>query len=244
MRLLGHRGAKGEAPENTIAGFMYAKKLGLDALEFDVYLAKDNKLVVIHDPTLDRTTNGTGNVIDFTSTELALLDARAGITDFSLPCGVPTLNQVLDVVYDIPLMQIEIKHDNPQRLEQLIPLLVKTIEERQMTPQVIITSFDPTALAILKHMAPDYPTFSLLGAFDSIEWVDRAIALGCTQVNVSLQKSSAEVVAAAREAGLKVGSWVCDTPEDFATATKWKVDSFTCNFPSVILPLMETRAAN
>jgi len=238
LRLLGHRGAKGEAPENTVAGFIYAKNLGLDAFEFDVYLAKDGKLVVIHDPTLERTTNGTGKVTDLTSAELALLDARAGFTDFPLPCGVPTLDQVLDVIYDIPLMQIEIKHDDPKRLEQLIPLLVKTIEERHMRSQVVITSFDTVALQILKRVSPNYPAFSLLGAFDSIDWVDRAIALECTQVNVSLQKSSAEIVAAARRAGLKVGSWVCDTSEDFATATTWNVDYFTCNVPSTIHPLM------
>ena len=237
MRILGHRGARGEAPENTVAGFIYAKGLGLDAFEFDVYLAKDDKLVVMHDPTIDRTTNGTGNVTDFTSVELAALDARAAFPDWPQPCGVPTLDQVLDVVQDIPMMQIEVKHDIPERLEQAIPLLINTIREREMTSQVIITSFDPTALEILERVAPGV-AHSLLGAYDSIEWIERALALNCTQVNVSLKKSSVEVVAQARKFGLKVGSYVCNTPEDFAVAREFNVDYFTSDFPSTILPLM------
>lgn len=238
MRILGHRGAKGEAPENTVAGFIYAKGLGLDAFEFDVYLAKDGKLVVMHDPTVDRTTNGTGNVTDFTSAELAALDARANFPDWPQPCGVPTLDEVLDVVHDIPMMQIEVKHDIPERLERTVPLLIDTIGERGMASQVVITSFDPVALEILGRIAPDYPAHSLLGAYDSMEWIERALALNCTQVNVSLKKSSAEVVARARECGLKVGSYVCNTPEDFAVAREFDVDYFTSDFPSTILPLM------
>jgi len=238
MRILGHRGAKGEAPENTVAGFIYAKGLGLDAFEFDVYLAKDGKLVVMHDPTVDRTTNGTGKVTDFTSVELAALDARADFPDWPQPCGVPTLDQVLDVVHDMPMMQIEIKHDVPERLEQAIPLLVDTIRKREMASQVIITSFDPVALEILGRVAPNYPAHSLLGAYDSLEWIERALDLNCKQVNVSLKKSSAEIVAQARKAGLKVGSYVCNTPEDFAVAREFNVDYFTSDFPSTILPLM------
>jgi len=232
MRILGHRGARGEAPENTIAGFLYAKNLGLDAFEFDVYLAKDEKLVVIHDATVDRTTNGSGQVIDFTSVELAALDARAGFTNYPLPCGVPLLDEVLDVVEDAAYMQIEIKRDEAARLERAIPQLLQTVDDRKLKSKVVITSFDDTALQILGRIAPDYPMWSLLGAFDSMDWIERAQQLRCKQINASLQKAKLEVINEARQQGMKVGGYGGNTPEHVQRAKELKVECFTTDYPT------------
>lgn len=238
MRILGHRGARGEAPENSVAGFIYAKELGLDAVEFDVRMARDGELVVIHDATLDRTTNATGNVSEFTSRELAALDARAGFNQWPLPCGVPTLNQVLDVVETLPTMQLEIKKDTPERLEQIVAQVIDTIETRKMVEQVIVTSFDPVALEILRRIRPDYPVYSLLGTYDTMEWLDRATALGCRQINVSIPKASAQVVERAHELGLSLGGWGCNTLDAPEKAKALQLGSFTHDFPSQLLPLM------
>jgi len=232
MQILGHRGARGEAPENTLAGFRYGKKIGLDAFEFDVYLANDEKLVVIHDPTIDRTTNGTGRVTDFTSAELAALDARAGFSDYPLPCGVPLLDEVLDVVADAVYMQIEIKHDEPARLERAIPLLLQTIDARNLKDKVVLTSFDVIALQILGRVAPDYPVWSLLGAFDSMDWIDRAQELRCKQINVSLQKANLQVADKAREVGLRVGGYGGNSKADLERARALQVECFTTDYPT------------
>jgi glycerophosphoryl diester phosphodiesterase len=77
MILIGHRGGRFEAPENTLPGFRYALDLGLEAVEFDLRLTRDGQVVVIHDSTVDRTTNGTGAVADLTLAEIQALDARA-----------------------------------------------------------------------------------------------------------------------------------------------------------------------
>ncbi len=244
MQLLGHRGAKGEAPENTIPGFEYAKQIpGLNAFEFDVHLAKDGKLVVIHDASVDRTTSGTGPVADFTSAELAALDARAAFPEWPEPCGVPTLDQVLDVLADVPMMQIEIKTDTPDRLEQVVPLLLQTIHDRQMEDQVIITSFDPVPLAIVQRLEPDYPQRGYIGNWDTDAFLDQALALGCTQANIHMRSSSAGMAEKARAAGLHVGGWQCNTPDDLATALAWGVDWATSDEPSTILPLLAARTA-
>src|SRR5439155_21621382 len=76
MLLFGHRGARGEAPENTLAGFAHARRAGVAAFELDVRPTADGRLAVIHDATVDRTTNATGAVSDFTAADLARLDAR------------------------------------------------------------------------------------------------------------------------------------------------------------------------
>ena len=98
MQLIGHRGARFEAPENTLAGFRHAIELGLSAVEFDVRVTRDNELVVIHDATVDRTTDGTGEVSSFSLAELRELDARAEFSDWPEVCQIPTLSEVLDVV--------------------------------------------------------------------------------------------------------------------------------------------------
>ena len=91
MLVFGHRGARAEAPENTVAGFRYARGIGLTAVEFDVRLTRDDRLVVIHDKTVDRTTDGTGAVADLTYRRIAGFDARGPFTDWPEPCRVPTL---------------------------------------------------------------------------------------------------------------------------------------------------------
>src|SRR5699024_9203426 len=128
ITIVGHRGARKEAPENTLAGFLHARELGLDAVEFDVHLSKDHELVIIHDKTVDRTTTATGPVAEFTANELAELDARAEFPDWPDIVGVPRLDQVLDIVDDMPHINIEIKTDTPDRLEEIIAGVLKEVD--------------------------------------------------------------------------------------------------------------------
>ncbi|RLA60810.1 MAG: glycerophosphodiester phosphodiesterase [Epsilonproteobacteria bacterium] len=90
-KFIGHRGAKGEAPENTLKGINFALEQSISGVEIDVHLSKDGKLMVIHDSTVDRTTNGSGNIIGKTYNELKKLDAGEGEQ-------IPTLEEVMDLV--------------------------------------------------------------------------------------------------------------------------------------------------
>ncbi len=242
MRLLGHRGAQGEAPESTVPGFIYASCLpGLAGVEFDVQLSKDGQLVVIHDETVDRTTNAVGPVAEFTAAELAALDARAAFPDWPEPCGVPTLDQVLAVVKSMPVLQIEIKHDTPERLERVVPVLLRAIRDHGVEQQTVIISFDPIALEILSRVAP-YGRRSLIGNYDTPAWLDRARALGCTQANVALHKTPPEFAVAAQRAGLTIDASLADTPADLAHAHALRADYTTTNYPAKLLPLMADQA--
>ncbi|MCC6790879.1 MAG: glycerophosphodiester phosphodiesterase, partial [Thermomicrobiales bacterium] len=120
MRLISHRGARFEAPENTVSGFRYALGIGIDSFELDVHLTFDDQLVVIHDATIDRTTNGSGHVADMTLAEIQSFDARAGFADWPESCVVPTLRQVLDVIGEVPYLEIEVKTDAPARLDRVV----------------------------------------------------------------------------------------------------------------------------
>src|SRR6187399_528568 len=105
--IIGHRGARNLWPENSLAGFERTRELGVDGVEFDVHLARDGEMVVIHDPSLERTTEGTGAVADRTVAELAATKLRDGDGT-----GVPTLAAVLDIYVGTPIeLHIEIKTD-------------------------------------------------------------------------------------------------------------------------------------
>lgn len=149
MQIVGHRGARNEAPENTLAGFAYAIGLGLTAVEFDVRMTKDGELVVIHDATVDRTTDRSGDVGTFTAEELAGMDARAEHPEWPDPCGIPTLTEVLDVVDHLPRLLIEIKANGVDGLEPVVTGVLEQIRVRGLDDRVTITSFEPAALEIV-----------------------------------------------------------------------------------------------
>ena len=104
MIVMAHRGYSGKAPENTMAAFELALEVGSDGLELDVHLTKDGDVVVIHDGTLNRTTNGTGRVGDYTMAELKELDAGSWFSPEFKGARLPSLRQVLDLIKDENVM--------------------------------------------------------------------------------------------------------------------------------------------
>ena len=110
MFIIGHRGARGEAPENTLSGFRYLRRLGILAVELDIQVSGDGELVVIHDYVLERTTSGQGSVHEKTVAELATLDAcHNTFADWPEREGIPTLRQVMEVLHDFEHIQFEVK---------------------------------------------------------------------------------------------------------------------------------------
>ena len=109
--IYGHRGASAHAPENTLEAFALSMEMGADGFELDVHMSKDGELVVIHDETVDRTTDGTGFVRDLTLQQLKELDASASMEGFR-NCRIPTLREVFTLVQDTDhIVNVEIKTD-------------------------------------------------------------------------------------------------------------------------------------
>jgi glycerophosphoryl diester phosphodiesterase len=152
-QIFAHRGAKRVAPENTLPAFQKALEMGVDGIELDVHTSKDGQLVVIHDFTVDKTTNGQGRVETFSASELAQLDAGSRFDPAFAGVGVPTLGQVLDLVGDRCRVNVEIKceeHDGGDEVE----LLAALIHQRQLYEQVIVSSFNPITLIKLRWVDP------------------------------------------------------------------------------------------
>jgi glycerophosphoryl diester phosphodiesterase len=137
MKIVGHKGAVGHAPENTIASFQKAIELGCDRTELDVRLSKDDQIIVIHDNTVDRTTNGKGKVSDMTLSELKKLDCELGQK-------IPTLQEVIDICKDKIDLQIELKGKNTA-----LPVS-KVITSNNIQDKVLVTSFHVDRLREIK----------------------------------------------------------------------------------------------
>jgi len=152
-QIFAHRGAKTVAPENTLPAFQRALEMGVDGIELDVHCSKDGKLVVIHDESLDRTTRGSGKVGEYTAAELAHIDAGSPFHADFAGVGVPTLEDVFDLVGNRCRVNVEIKSDDPNGGDQVEPLIAM-IAARNLYDQVIVSSFNPPSLVKMRALAP------------------------------------------------------------------------------------------
>lgn len=230
---IGHRGARFEAPENTLPGFRYAIDIGIEALEFDVRLTVDEQPVVIHDDTVDRTTNGTGNVADLTLAEIQALDARSIFPDWPEACFVPTFAQVLDTVAPVPELIIEIKKDTPERLARIVPAVITEVENRNLSSQVTITSFDLVAVELVQSIRPSI-RHGWIGDWDTGAFLERSIELGCTQVDAHMPTADRSIVSQGKARGWRVVVWPCNTLEALEMALTFEPDLICTDEPSLI----------
>ncbi|ALS29923.1 glycerophosphodiester phosphodiesterase [Paenibacillus cisolokensis] len=150
--VIAHRGAKGEAPENTLGAFRLGLAQGCDAIELDVHLSKDGEVVVCHDFTLDRTTDKTGFIHDMTVAELKRADAGRWFHESYEGERIPLMEEVFDLVPPGIMINIEMKHSYGRKLEQA---LVELIRRKDRLRDVVVSSFDHKSLLYLKLLEPE-----------------------------------------------------------------------------------------
>ncbi|MEC7120857.1 MAG: glycerophosphodiester phosphodiesterase family protein, partial [Pseudomonadota bacterium] len=152
MQLIGHRGARHEAPENTLGGFAYLAQLGLRAVEFDVRQLHDGTLVVIHDDDLLRTTGQATSVYALSPNDLSTLDQRHGWPDWQSAEQLATLSQVLAQLNGFSHIEVEVKAvDSTEQASRLIQHLLPLLDA---WPAANITSFDLKILQAVQQQAP------------------------------------------------------------------------------------------
>lgn len=151
--VFGHRGAMAQAPMNTLAAFELARKRGADGIELDVQLSRDGQLVVVHDDTVDATTDGRGRVADLTLAELKRLDAGAWFSQRFAGERIPTLDEVFDGFGSALLINVEIKASRAQG-DRLDKRLADCIQRHNMRERIIVSCFDPFVLRRIRPMMP------------------------------------------------------------------------------------------
>ncbi len=191
-RIYAHRGASAELPENTLAAFARAVELGAFGIELDVHLSVDGVPVVIHDDTVDRTTNGSGAVAEMTAADLQSLDAGSGEP-------VPTLEQVLDLVAGKTHLNIEIKAGEAGDA-------VLSLISRYPDLHVAISSFNHDALRHVRNTSADIELWPLTAAISDAV-IATALEIGAPQINAFDRMLNQEIMREVAAKGLGVWVW-------------------------------------
>jgi glycerophosphoryl diester phosphodiesterase len=230
--IVGHRGAMGHCPENTLAAFDRAAELGASWVEFDVHLSADGVPVVIHDELLDRTTNGHGFVRDHSLAELRTLDAGAWYSPDYAGQRIPTLDDVLDWARRRQIsVDIEIKNA-PLYYEGIEALVLAALDRHAMLRQALVSSFDHPAVQRLKRLEPR----ALTGVLYGCRPADPVALARQASADVLLPQwpyVTADDVATAHAAGLAVATWTTSDPATLRQLISAGVDAIITNHPDV-----------
>ncbi len=228
FEVVGHRGAPREEPENTLASFRRAVDIGVDWIEFDLRKTKDGVLVIIHDDSVDRTTNGSGKVGDMTFDEIEQLDAGNGQK-------VPSLQQVVDLARNKVKMDMEIKE------EGIEADVVAAIENNNITAQCMVSSFMLQTIKNVKNLNSHIMIAAIMDKMPPdgcIDWL--ACEVKADAVMLSIKIVSPQLLAELRRKGLKIGIWNADTPDQIKKYAAMRPDYLCSNHPE---RLIRSRAA-
>lgn len=233
-----HRGASGYAPENTIAAFKKAVELGAGGIELDVQITTDGHVVVIHDTTVDRTSDGTGNVKEMTLAQIRSLDAGSWFSSEYAGEKIPTLEEVMEFLKDKDiLLNIEIKptpvynHGVEEKVEELI-------RKYKMKDQIIISGFCHRNLEAIKAIDPELKTGLLYTALLSeTGWY--AYMVGAKAVHPNYNYLDEIVFKQCREYGIQINTWTVNKREDMEKLVKAGVDGIITNYPDIALEVVK-----
>ncbi len=242
MKIIAHRGARNLWAENSLGGFRKTAELAVDAVELDLHLSRDGEIIVIHDPLLDRTTDGHGPVSDMTADALSRVRLRDTIDE-----TVPTLAQVLDVFQPTGLeLELEMKMDARGRAYPgLIEKTAALVEARAMVDRVRLTCFVPEVLEEVRAKAGQFRRLASLDrrAAEMLGGPDRAIQrfldLDCT---IAIERTLLELEFDRCHGAIgteRLGVWVPNTPGELDYWLRQPVGQLTSDRPDVALDLRQ-----
>lgn len=252
VTIIAHRGASGHAPENTLAAFQRAVEMGADIVELDLQLTADGRLVVLHDDTVDRTTNGRGSVLDLSLAEIKALDAGYG---FAVAAGefpfrgagltVPTLEEVLEA---FPTAALNLEMKAPAG-PPIADALAAVLRRYRAEDRVLVASFNPEILRRFRELMPGVPTslaeneartFYLLHRVFLDRWYrSPGVALQVPEWSGAIHVVTPSFIAAARRLGLKVHVWTVNDPGDMRRLVDLGVDGIITAFPDRLAAVLE-----
>ena len=227
IEIIGHRGARGLEPENTICSFQKALELGVDYIECDVHLTKDKHIVLIHDHTLDRTTNATGYANDYTFDEIRKLDAGKGEK-------IPTLQELLDLARGKVKIHIELKD------EKATEQTVRLVEKNGMVDQVFLTSGNTDTLRKVRDLNPLISMEHIFGQPPE-DAIDLAVSVGAKRVSCHISHLTTDFIQKAHKNGLQVIAWPPNTLEEAKRALECGVDLICTDRPDIVTKEALTR---
>lgn len=225
-----HRGASGYAPENTLPAFQKAFQMGADGIELDVQMTKDGELVVCHDETIGRTSNGSGWIKDKTLAELKALDFSCGQKDFA-GVTIPTMREVFELLAPTDMIiNIELKTGIVFYLGMAKKLLDLT-SECGFSDRVIYSSFNHYTIKHIREIAPE-AKLGFLYADGTIDMPSYAIKHGVQALHPALYNIQFPgFIEECRQRGLAVNVWTVNEEEHLGLCCKAGVDAIITNYP-------------
>lgn len=227
--IIGHRGAMGHSPENTLASFQKGLDLGADVVELDIHLSRDGVPVVMHDERVNRTTDGTGLVADMTLAELKGLDAGRWFGREFEGEKIPTLKEVFDWAAGNVELVIEIKgHPKPQ--EGIEQKMLDLIRDYELVEKTMVISFYHPVVRAVKDLEPKLATGILYGGYLA-DTVGTARAAGADSVRPNAGQWTPELVREVHEAGLVASTWTVNEVDQYDELVRMGLDSIGTNYP-------------
>lgn len=233
MKIFAHRGFSGVAPENTMAAFERAVAIKADGIETDVHLSKDGKVVICHDETINRTTNGSGPIRDLTFEELQAFDAGSWFSAFEFSKErIPALEDLLKLVSKTELsLNIELKTDKvlyPQIEEKVLALLKKY----DLVDHALISSFNFQSISKVKALLPKIPTAALIKDPNQIaNFWEQMSGLKVNAIHPCHIFLTTDLNDAAQKRGVSINAWTPNQPEEIRGLLKLQIHGAITDFP-------------
>ncbi|MDF2726080.1 MAG: glycerophosphoryl diester phosphodiesterase [Paenibacillus sp.] len=236
FKIIAHRGAAGEAPENTLAAFALGMKQGATGIELDVHLSKDGEIIVCHDTTLNRTTDRQGAISEMTVAEIKQADAGRWFHESFQGERIPLLEEVLDLVPPSVDINVEIKAG----LKELVPPLAELLKRKDRVGSVFVSSFDFECLEQLNALVPDV-RLALLYNIRMTNQHRMADLLDCPVYSLHPHWSvlNKHNVQAATSRGLKVYPWTVNKEEGMRSMIDCGVSGIITDFPGRLKQILE-----
>jgi len=230
--IIAHRGASGIAPENTMASLKKAIEQKADGVELDVHLTKDNIPVVIHDETLNRTTDGSGYVKDYTFKELNKYDAGSHFDERFSNQKIPSLREVLELSSELKIINIELKNNKIyyNGLEEKVLSLIKDYE---IEDRVIISSFNHYSINKIREMNQKLELAILYKSWLFEPWV-YAERLKINNIHPHFLAINEEIISKCNEKNIRVNVYGTNDSKQIENATKFGADMIICDYPGKV----------
>lgn len=245
VNVIAHRGFSGLYPEHTEVAIRKALELGVDAIEFDVRLTRDGEFVVIHDDTVDRTSDGAGSVKEMTLKELKELDFGVWFDPAFSGQRILTLSELLDLISGRVRMNVHLKADSTDRA-QLVEGVVEALVGRQLLEKAFIAS-DEETVRLVREVEPRLATCNLTTKPPET-YIERSLAMGCTILQPrnrpNKERLERSFVEQAHRYGLEVNPFYADTPDEMRRLIACGVDGILTNRPDLLIQVRTSSGAH
>lgn len=243
--IFAHRGASANAPENTLAAFELALGQGADAIELDVKLSSDGEVVVIHDPTVNRTTGAVGRVRDLTLADLRSLDAGSFFSANFRGEKIPTLGEVFEAMGKRIFINVELTNYNTPR-DHLVESVCMLVKKFGMQKRVLFSSFLPANLATARKYLPEVPT-GLLALSGILGLWPRSFGFAFGRyeaLHPNLRNATQQQIYFVHRLGRRVHVWTVNEKADLGRLFRWGVDGVFTDDPQLAVKVRGEKVAD